>query len=66
MKTYGNIRKITTGHQDDYTVGCLIDYDYFKKQHKMMPIDLRKQQALDVDPKPTQQINFYWKCRWCK
>ena len=25
-KTYGNIRKISTGTADDYTTGCLLDY----------------------------------------
>ena len=26
---YDNIRKIATGHGDDYTTGCLSDYNYF-------------------------------------
>ena len=26
IKTYENIRKITTGQGDDYTTGCLLDY----------------------------------------
>ena len=56
--TYKNIRKITTGQGDDYTTGCLLDYTYFKKYYKMIPIDLSKQQALDADPKAIQQINF--------
>ena len=30
MKTYANIRKITTGQGDDYTTSCLIDYNFFK------------------------------------
>ena len=33
---------------------CLLDYNYFK----LIAIDLSKQQALDVDPKAIQQINF--------
>ena len=32
--------------------------NYFKKYYKMIAIDLRKQQALDADPKVIQQINF--------
>ena len=56
--TYENIRKITIGQGDDYTTGCLLDYTYFKKNYKMIAIDLRKQQALDADPKAIQQINF--------
>ena len=43
---------------DDYTTGCLLDYNYFNKHYKMIVIDLSKQQALDVDPKAIQQINF--------
>ena len=56
--TYENIRKITTGQGDDYTTSCLLDYIYFKKYCRMIAIDLSKQQALDVDPKAIQQINF--------
>ena len=56
--TYENIRKISTGQGDDYTTGCLLDYIYFKKYHKVIAIDLSKQQALDADPKAIQQINF--------
>ena len=29
--TYENIGKISTGQGDDYTIGCLLDYTYFKK-----------------------------------
>ena len=31
LRTYDNIRKIATGLGDDYTIGCLLDYPYFKK-----------------------------------
>ena len=58
IKTYENIRKITTGQGDDYTTGCLLDYTYFKKYYKMIAVDLSKQQALDADPKAIQQIHF--------
>ena len=56
--TYENIRKIAIGQGDDYTIGCLLDYTYFKKYYKMIAIDLSKQQALDADPRAIQQINF--------
>ena len=58
IRTYENIRKSATGQEDDYRTGCLLDYNYFKKHYKMIAIDLSKQQALDVNPKATQQINF--------
>ena len=56
--TYENIRKIATGQGDDYTTGWLLDYAYFKNYYKMIAIDLSKQQALDIDPRVIQQINF--------
>ena len=56
--TYENIRKITNDQEDDYTTGCLLDYTYFRDIYKMIAIDLSKQQALDIDPKAIQQINF--------
>ena len=37
--TYENIRKIATGHRDDYTTGCLLHYAYFKDKYKMIAID---------------------------
>ena len=55
---YENIRKSATGQGDDYTTGCLLDYSYFKDSYKMIAVDLRKQQALDADPRANQQINF--------
>ena len=54
MRTYNNIRKISTGQGNDYTAGCLLDYPYFKDHYKMMAIDLSKQQALDADFKAIQ------------
>ena len=56
--TYENIRKIAAGQGDDYTIGCLLDYSYFKDSYKIIAIDLSKQQALDADPRAIQQINF--------
>ena len=58
MKTYNSITKFATGQGDDYTVGCFVDYPYFKKHYKLTAIDLSKQQKLDVDLKGTQQIKF--------
>ena len=39
-------------------VGCLLDYNNFKKYYKMIAIDFRKQQALDADPKAIKQNSF--------
>ena len=56
--TYDNIRKIATDRGDDYTTGCLQDYNYFRKYYKMITIDFTKQQALHPDPQAIQQISF--------
>ena len=56
--TYNNIiydiRKTPTGQGDDYTTGCLLDYNYFNNYYKMITMDLSKQQALDGDSKAIQ------------
>ena len=43
MRTYDNIQKIATVQGDDYTTGCLLDYNYFNNYDKMIAIDLSKQ-----------------------
>ena len=52
--TYDNIRKIVTGERDDYTTGWLLGYNYFKKDFKLIAVDLSKQQKIDADPKAIQ------------
>ena len=54
-KTYENIRKIATGKGDDYTTGCLLDY---QDNYKVIAIDLSRQNELDADPIAIQEINF--------
>ena len=54
LMTYDVIQKITTGQGDDYSTGCLLDYNYFKNYYKMIAIDWSKQQALHADPNATQ------------
>ena len=58
IRKYGNMRKVSTSQGDDYTAGCLLDYNYFEEHYKMIAIDLSKQQELDSDPKAIQQTNF--------
>ena len=57
-KQYDEIRKVSTGYDDDYTTGCLLDYAYFKDNYKLIAVDLSKQTALDADPRAVQQIVF--------
>ena len=56
--TYDSIRKIAASQGDNYIIGCLLDYNYFKYYYKRIVIELSKQQALDTDPKAVQEINF--------
>ena len=57
-KTYKNIRRFATGQGDDYITSCMLGYTYFKKNYKLIAIDLSKQRALDADPRAIQQISF--------
>ena len=56
MITFENM--ITASQRDNNTPGCLLDYLYFKEYYKMIPIDLRKQPALDATSNARQLINF--------
>ena len=57
-KQYDEVRKVSTGYDDDYTTGCLLDYIYFKDNYKLIAVDLSKQKGLDADPRAIQQIAF--------
>ena len=35
IKRYKEIRKLATGQGEDYTTGCLIDYDYMKNHYRL-------------------------------
>ena len=61
IKNYDEIRKITTGKGDDYTTGCLLDYQYFKDHYQLIAVDLSTQKELEADPRASQQIEFYGK-----
>ena len=64
LRTYDNIRKIATSQRDDYTTGCLLDYNFFNNYYKTIAIDLSKHQALDADPKVIQLIDFAGNLAW--
>ena len=59
IRKYDKIRKIATGQGDDYTKGCLLDYQYFKNHYQLIAVNLSKQKELDADPRAIQQIEFY-------
>ena len=51
VKQYDEVRKVSTGHGDDYTTGCLLDYVYLKDNYRLVAVGLNKQKALDADPR---------------
>ena len=63
-KAYDSVTKIATGPGDDYTTCCLLHHVYFKHCYNIIAIDLCKQQALDADPKASQQIDFTGNLDW--
>ena len=58
IRKYDKIRKIATEKGGNYATGCLLDYDYFKKNYQLIAVDLSKQRELDADPRAIQQIEF--------
>ena len=55
-ETYEKI--IDIGRNNEYRTGNLLDYNYFKKNYKLIAIDLSKQQVLQENEDSIQQINF--------
>ena len=49
IKQCDEIRKTATGQGDDYTTGCLLDYQYFKDYYNLIAGDLSKQKELGTD-----------------
>ena len=41
-KRYEEIRQLTIGQGEDYTTGCLLDYDYIKNHYRLIAIDLSR------------------------
>ena len=61
IKKYDGIRIIATGKGDNYTTGCLLDYQYFRNHYQLICCNLSQQKELDADEKPNQKIEFYGK-----
>ena len=51
IRTYDDIKKVSADKGDNYTTGCLLDFVYFKIDHKMIATDLSKEHVLDSNPK---------------
>ena len=55
---YNELIKLTTGKGEDYTTGCLLDYQYYKNHYLIAACDLSKQKELDADPRSIHQIEI--------
>ena len=42
IKQYDEIKKISAGQGNDYTTGCVLDFAYFKKNYRLIAVDLSK------------------------
>ena len=58
IEKYRELKKVMTGKGEDYTTGSILDFNYFKKDYKLVAVDLSKQKELDADPRAIQQIEF--------
>ena len=61
IEKYRELKKVMIGKGEDYTAGSLLDYDYFKKNYKLVAVDLSKQKQLDAHPRAIQQIEFKYR-----
>ena len=61
IEQYDELRRVALGKGDNYTTGCLIDFDYFKSNYRLIAVDLSKQKELHADPRAIQQIEFIGK-----
>ena len=58
IEKHTELKKVMIGKVEDYTTGSLLDYDYFKRNYKLVAVDLSKQKELDADPRAIQQIEL--------
>ena len=58
IKQYDELREPSTGQGDDYTSGCLLDFDYFKTNYRLLDAGMSNQKALDKDSRAIQQIIY--------
>ena len=58
IKQFKEIRKLTTGQDEGYTIGCFLDYKYMKNYLRLTSVDLSTRKELDDGLKSIQQIEL--------
>ena len=48
--------KLTSGQGENYTTGCLLDYEYIKIHYRLIAVPRSRQEELDAAPKAVQLI----------
>ena len=46
IKLYEKIRKLVTAQGENYSAGCLLDYDYIKNHYTLITVELGRQKEL--------------------
>ena len=46
IKQYEEIRKLTTVQGEDYTTGCVLQYEYIKNHYRLIAVDLSRKKEL--------------------
>ena len=41
------MKKLTNGRGEDYTTGCLLNYENIKNNYRVIAVDLSRQKKLD-------------------
>ena len=54
IRRYTELLKFTRGRSEDYSTGCLLDYDWYLKDFNILAINLSHQSVLNSDPKVIQ------------
>ena len=57
-RQYNEVRKVSTGQDDDYTTGCVLDFAHVRGNCRLTVANLSKKNALDADLRAIQQIYF--------
>ena len=56
---YNELLNMTTGRSEDYSTGCLLDYDYYIKDFNIVGIEYSHQAVLDSDTKLISKLSLF-------